>query len=136
MVAMQEEIESLKIKYGEKGTKEITEKCKTAIFGGFSTFKDFEEVKRWVQDKFWEEWLPQLADIYFKGDVFKGIFFCRFETVAERDKVVENIRRLFLKIQNEKVWSAEDLPLDVRIPEHFLFGLKKLFSTQEWGYDS
>ena len=65
---------------------------------------------------------------------FKGIFFCRFETVAERDKVVENIRRLFLKIQHEKVWSAEDLPLDVRTPEHFLFALKKLMASEGWGY--
>ena len=112
----------------------VTDKCKTAIFGGFSTFGNFDEVKTWIKNKFWDEWLPQPAEIYRKGYFkdFKGIFFCRFDSIAERDKVVDSFRRLQMKIQNEKVWSNEDLPVDVRIPEHFLFGLKKLLVT--WGY--
>ena len=76
--------------------------------------------------------MPQPVEIYHKGD-FKGIFCCKFNNVSDRDQVVESMRRLKLKIQNEKVWSAEDLPIDVRVPEHFLFGLKKLLEA--WGYD-
>ena len=44
------------------------------------------------------------------------------------------IRRLLLKIENDKVWSAEDLPIDIRVPEHFLFGVKKLLGA--WGYNT
>jgi hypothetical protein len=118
-------------------SKDVTDRSKTGIFGGFSSFKDFEEVKTWIQDKFWEEWLPQPAEIYYKGEFkdFKGIIFAKFDTTAERDKVVETFRRLVLKIQSEKVWSNADLPADVRIPKDFLFGLKKILGSQAWGYD-
>ena len=50
--------------------------------------------------------------------------------------MVESIRRLFIKIEQEKVWSNADLPADVRVPEHFLFGLEKLFASEKWGYEN
>ena len=78
--------------------------------------------------------VPQPAEIYHKGD-FTGMFFCRFDTVDERNKVVDNFRQLKLKIEDEKLWPAEDLPIDVRVPEHFLFGVKKLLGSQTWGYN-
>ena len=96
-----------------------------------STVLETSRRRTWITNKLWEEWLPQPAEIYYKGN-FKGFFFCRFDTIADRDKVVDNIRRLHMKIQNETVWSNADLPPDVRIPEHFLFGLKKLLVS--WGY--
>ena len=128
------EIALLKETSGEKHEKQDTDKCKTAIFDGFNTFTDSGDVKEWITNKLWDEWLPQPAEIYHKGDTFKGIFFCRFDSVSERDKVVDNIRRLFLKIESNKIWSNADLPSDVRIPEHFLFGLKKILVS--WGYEN
>ena len=132
--ALKSEIASLKEKPGETNGKETTERCKTAIFGGFSSYKDFEGVKTWAKDMFWENWLPQPAEVYHKKGDFAGMFFCRFDTVVERNKVVDCFRRLSLKIESEKVWSAEDLPIDIRVPEHFLFGVKKLLGSQTWGY--
>ena len=76
--------------------------------------------------------MPRPAEIYYKGEFknFKGIIFAKFDTIAERDKVVETFRRLVLKIQSEKVWSNADLPADVRIPKDFLFGLKKYLEVK------
>ena len=84
------------------------------------------------KDKLWDGSLPQPAEIYKKGD-FKGMFFCRFDSVEDRDKVVDNIRRLVLKIEDDKIWSNPDLPNEVRVPENFLFALK-LLGSAEWGY--
>jgi len=130
--ALKSEIASFKEKPGETNGKETTERCKTVILGGSSSYKDFEEVKTWVKNMFWENWLPQPEEIYHKGD-FTGMFFCRFDTVVERNKVVDSFRRLSLKIESEKLWSAEDLPID-SVPEHVLFGVKKLLGSQTWGY--
>ena len=101
-------------------------------FEDVKSYGDFEDVKKWVKDKLWEEWLPQPAEIYFKSKgQFKGIFFCRFDSVEDRDKVVAHIRSLFLKIENDKVWSNPDLPIEVRTPEIFLFAVKKLMASTD-----
>ena len=62
------------------------------------------------------------------------MFFCRFDTVEDRDKVCDHIRVLFLKIENNKVWSNPDLPIEVRAPQIFLFAVKKLMASEGWGY--
>ena len=124
LAAMQKEIKELKIKCGEKLGKEVTDRCKTAVFGGFNSFKDLEEAKTWIQQKLWDEWLPQPVEIYKKGN-FKGMFFCKFDSEKDRDLIVANIKRLVLKIEDTKIWSNPDLPMDVRAPEIFLFDIKK-----------
>ena len=65
---------------------------------------DFEEAKKWVCDKLWNEWLPEASDIYHKSD-FNCILFRKFDKEADRDKVVAWFRKLSTKIGESSILS-------------------------------
>ena len=46
----------------------------------------------------------------------------------------DHIRVLFLKIENNKVWSNPDLPIEVRAPDILLFTVTILMASEGWGY--
>ena len=98
---LKSEIASIKANPGEN--KNVTDKSKTAVFGGFRSLGDFEEAKTWIGNKLWDEWLPQPTEIYHRGQ-FNGLVFCKFDSIDDRDKVVDGVRRLSIKIQSDPVW--------------------------------
>lgn len=89
------------------------------------------EVEKWMGDKLWEEWLPLLGDVFCKGK-FKGIFYKKFGTTAERDSVVNWFRKSSIKIEGHPVWSKPDLPLHPRIIKSLLFGTRYICDRALW----
>ena len=75
---------------------------------------------------------PRIAETYTKGE-FKGLVFAKFSSKTERDAAVKLFRSNKLILGGNAIWAKEDLPLEERIPQSFLFGLKKLMIG--WGYE-
>eukprot|EP00959_Pyramimonas_sp_CCMP1952_P239454 5004542-Pyramimonas_sp.AAC.1 len=58
--------------------------------------------------------------------------FAKFDSMSARDKYVSILGRAQLKHQENMIWTRPDQPLEKRVPESFLFGLRKTFLG--WGY--
>ena len=133
--ALQCEIDQLKVEIKALKTKPNTDtqddqKC-TAVLGGFSSFENLEAAEKWLSEKLWDEWLPTAGNIFCKGE-FKGIFYAKFGTTAERDSVVNWFRKSSIKLQGHPVWSKPDLPLHQRIIKSLLFGTKHICDKALW----
>ena len=73
------------------------------------------------------------AEIYGKGE-FNGILFAKFDSQATRDLSVESFRKASLSREGSRCWAAEDAPIEIRAYKKFLFGIKKLLISPEWGF--
>ena len=114
------------------GLPDTTERACTAVLGGLGGLSK-EEAQQWMKDKLEVAKGPQPEDIYCKGD-FKGLLFAKFATKVDRDKAVGKFRQAKLENLGEKVWAKPDKPVEKRVPEMFLFGLKKTM-VQTWGWN-
>ena len=72
------------------------------------------------------------ADIYYKGEEFKGIFFARFPDGFALDAALESIRSERLTVKGGLVWCGPDRPLQERVPLGFLIGVKTLLVS--WNF--
>ena len=103
---------------------------KVAFVGGLGTDWSESEAKQWLQQKFEGAGALKPSDVYAKGD-FRGFLYAKYETKAMRDTSVERLRRASLTRNGSRVWATEHKPYDQRVPQSFLFGLKRLMV--EWG---
>ena len=103
----------------------------TALFGGLDKFEGIEEAKIWLANKLTQLTTAKPTDIFAKGE-FQGILFARFPDMKSRDEAVQKFWRARVEYGGKMTWSREDLPIERRVPESFLFGLKKVLL--EWDY--
>ena len=69
--------------------------------------------------------------IFAKGD-FQDIMFAKFATESIRDEAVTKFWQSKTKLAGRFTWSREDQPIEQRVPESFLFGLRKVLMA--WQY--
>lgn len=132
---LESEIEKLKVEMNAMKSKPNTDvqddQTCTAVFGGFSSFESIEETEKWLSEKLWSEWLPIPGNVFCKGE-FKGIFYAKFGSTADRDSAVNWFRKSSIKIEGHPVWSKPDLPLHKRIIKSLLFGTKYICDKALW----
>ena len=104
---------------------------KNALIGGLDKFENIESAATWIKAKISEMRCEAPADVFSKG-AFGGLVFVKFKTVDARNDAVIAIQRARLKHSGVPVWAKHDLPMEQRVPEAFLFGLKKVML--EWNY--
>ena len=102
-----------------------------AVIGGLGNFEDIDEAVTFLKEQFDRLKTPEYADIFTKGD-FNNIVFIKFRSAASRDQFVSVFGKAQIKHQGNAVWTRPDLPIEKRVPESFLFGLRKVFL--EWKY--
>ena len=98
--------------------------AETALFGGLDKFTNEPEAKEWLKQRLTQLGVETPADIYTKG-TFTGILFARFSCGAVRDGVASAFWKARLEYGGKLTWSRPDLPLEQRVPESFLFALRK-----------
>ena len=104
-----------------------------AVFEGLKSAHDTEAAKKFLTDKLKEKHVTLPSDIYYKGSEFNGLLFAKFSSMAERDTAVEVFRNGKYTCGDFKVWAKIDKPIEGRVPETFLFALKKILIS--WGFD-
>ena len=114
------------------GTGILNEKQITAVIGGLGHSYSLDDADKYIRDQLWWMKGPRIVETYTKGE-FKGLVFAKFSSKAERDAAVMLFRSNKLILGGNAIWAKEDLPLEERIPQSFLFGLKKLMIG--WGYE-
>ena len=73
---------------------------------------------------------PQPTETYCKGE-YKGLLFAKFASHRDRNAAVGKLRQAREQQGDNKVWAKADAPLEQRVAESFLFGVKKTFV--DWG---
>ena len=130
---LQQEIQQLKLKFGDTATAIDTERAHTCtvLVGGLSSLASADVAKQWIRDKLWSVYGPVCNDIYVKGD-FRGIVFMKFVSEGERDEALRLMRAAKYKEGGKEVWVKPDKPLGVRTLRSLVFGTK--FNLSEY-YD-
>ena len=90
-----------------------------AVFGGLDKFESMEAAKEWLSSKL-KELGAKPYDIYTNGD-FSGILFAKFATPAQRDEVASRFGMKRFERGGKLTWAREDLPIERRVPENYLF---------------
>ena len=127
-----------KIQQMEKQLSELRTcdpKGKNALFGGLDKFGSTEDAAVWMKSKISEAACEVPLDMFDKGG-FNGLVFGKIKSVEARNAAVIAIQRARIQYLGTAIWAKEDLPIEKRIPESFLFGLKKVmlgwkYTTEE-----
>ena len=125
LAEMQKQIDALKYQ------RASVDYSRTLVLGRLAGHDGFDGAAKWAKAKLAELQNPLPIDEYCKGD-FKDIVFLKFSSEVDRDRAVEALRKAKLTYGGKPVWARPDQPAEVRIPEKFLFGLKK--QLVEWGF--
>jgi len=113
-------------------TEDVSDRDITAILGGFTEADTIDEAGKWINEQLWWNNGPQPTQHYCKGD-WKGFIFIKFQTKRDRDAAVTLFRNFKLKFGSKDIWAKADLPIEKRVQESVLYGVKKLFIS--WGYE-
>jgi hypothetical protein len=92
------------------------------IVGGLSG-SSFEAAKIWAKGILEQNRAPKPVDIYAKGD-YKGFIFLRFSTPLDAKDALTAIKDDLSKNSSNTAWCNYDLPIEERVTNSFLFGLK------------
>ena len=123
------ELERQIVQLREGKVLQTDEREKTVVLGGLGALDSQEEAEEWLKEKLALLGGPETTETYCKGD-FRGLLFAKFNTKADRDKAVRLLRPR-LRQEGEDVWAKQDLPLERRVAEGFLRGMKN--ALVEWG---
>eukprot|EP00959_Pyramimonas_sp_CCMP1952_P150475 3149252-Pyramimonas_sp.AAC.1 len=102
-----------------------------AVIGGLGDCGDFDTAVQFIKQQIEHHKFPEPVDYFVKGD-FNTIIFTKFGTKDARDRFVNAFGKSQIKHSSNTVWTRADQPIEKRVPESFLFGLRKQFL--EWGY--
>ena len=109
----------------------------TMLVGGVGVDGDEDEAVDWISSQIKTLQIGEPEDIYFKGDAFKGMLFCKFDNSEMADKIIKelNKRKPEFKAKGSafKPWFKQDAPIWERAPLSFLLGLR--WQLGEWGED-
>jgi len=110
----------------------------TMVVGGVGTNGDGDQAMDWLGSQIQAIQIRSPEDIYFKGDDFKGMLFCKFDQPEAAEKAIKELskRKPEFKAGGSvfKPWFKQDVPISERAPLSFLLGLR--WQLGEWGtYD-
>ena len=106
----------------------------SAVIGGLSDLESLQAAEEWLKVEFTKLKAPMPLDVYIKGDTFNGIVFAKFPGPKALDNVISAVRKNSLSYRGTLVWAKADQPIAIRAPLKLLFGLKRLMTSQDWGY--
>ena len=105
------------------------------VVGGVGTDGDENEAMAWISRHIKSFQIGAPEDIYFKGDTFKGLLFCKFDRMETADMAIKEFKKLkpHFKVRSEvfKPWFKQDAPAMERAQVSFLLGLR--WQLGEWG---
>ena len=67
-------------------------------------------------------------------EFFAGVFYAKFATPAERIKSLSAVKAKLSEGGGRDKWANIDLPSEIRAPENFVIGLKKILVSPEWAF--
>jgi hypothetical protein len=105
------------------------------VVGGVGTDGDENEAMAWISRHIKSFQIGAPEDVYFKGDTFKGLLFCKFDRMETADMAIKEFKKLKpdFKVWSEvfKAWFKQDAPAMERAQVSFLLGLR--WQLGEWG---
>ena len=93
------------------------------IVGGLEG-SSFEAAAIWVKGILEKMKSPTPIETYTKGDAFKGLLWLRFGTAGGAKEALTAMKDTISKNPSNKAWCNYDLPIEQRVSNSFLFGLK------------
>ena len=102
-----------------------------AMFGGLDNATR-QEAEDWILRKLKELHVEAPAEIFRKGDSFKGMLYAKFSSSDVVAKIVKAFDTNKWKLNGKPVWAKCDLPISLRCPLSFLLGLR--WQLLQWGY--
>ena len=95
-----------------------------------------EEASKWLRDLLWTAYAPMPVETYIKrkDGVFSGVFCAKFASPTDRTKALSVVKNKLMEVGEKGKWANIDLPTDVRAPEVFVTGLKKILVSPEWAF--
>ena len=107
------------------------------MIGGLGTADDEEAATEWLIKRIEALKLEPPKDIYYKGDNFKGMLFCKFGKPETADNAISALNgsnpEFSANDSKFKPWFKHDLSFKERAPLSFLLGLGLRLQLGEWG---
>ena len=100
----------------------------TAVFGVLGKFDNAAKAKAWLENNLWYVQAPSALELYTKSETFNGILFAKYASTNDRDGAARKCRNAKLKNGDDNAWTKEDAPLEERIIQSTLFGVKFLMA--------
>jgi hypothetical protein len=106
------------------------------VIGGLTNLTSLDEASKWIREVLWTAYAPMPVEIYIKrkDGIFSGVFYAKFATPGDRIKGLSVVKNNFVEVGGQGKWANIDLPSDIRAPEAFVTGLKKILLSAEWGF--
>ena len=106
------------------------------VIGGLAHLSSLEEASKWLREILWTAYAPMPVETYIKrkDGVFAGLCFAKFASPTDRTKALSVVKTKLLELGGKEKWANFDLPTDVRAPEVFVIGLKKILVSPEWAF--
>ena len=110
----------------------------TMVVGGVGTTGDEDEAVNWIESQIKSLKISVPDDVYFKGETFKGMLFCKFNHPEAAERAIKELTKRKPEFKTSgsvyKPWYKQDVPIRERAPISFLLGLR--WQLGEWGtYD-
>ena len=106
--------------------------ARTMVVGGLKGLTSLQQATSWLSDKLNALSCSPHIGTYMKSQTFQGLLFAKFKNTVERDTAAALLRSAELTEQGNRVWAAQDLPLQKRTRKIFLMSLK--WQLAEWGF--
>ena len=107
------------------------------VVGNLGTEGEKEDAVAWIIDQMRSLKIeaPDDSKIFYKGDTFKGLLFCKFRNPELAQEAIQRLGKSKLEFQINgrmlKPWFKADAPIAERAPLQFLLGLR--WQLGEWG---
>ena len=106
--------------------------ARTMVVGGLKRLTSPQQATSWLSDKLNALSCSPHIGTYMKSQTFQGLLFAKFKNTVERGTAVALLRSAELTEQGNRVWAAQDLPLQWRTRKIFLMNSK--WQLAEWGF--
>ena len=130
--SMQQKVKSLE----DQLEKLYIRKTTVCVIGGLGSLGSEGVAKTWIAENLAKLGAPKAIEIFSKRDEFKDVLYVKFVSSDEIFLAETLLRSARLQACGINVWITTHSPIEEQIPRKFLFRLKKLLITDEWGYDS
>ena len=105
-----------------------------AVIGGLEGAGNLEEADKWLLSQLAAMGVPKPVTVFTKSDGFKGIIFARFANADAMNGAVAAFNAKDMKYKGGLVWCHPDRPINKRVAFQFCLALKKLFTSEGWGF--
>ena len=106
------------------------------VVGGLQDASSPEAAKAWLNQVLQQARIDGVQEIFHKGsNKFNGMLFVKFTSSGKRDAAIGAFNSLRSKFSDKISYMNQDLPVQERVMNSFLLGLKRMLVGPGWEFN-